>query len=193
MLGGELLQDAFFRGRVAGGGFGDDRQVELFEEDFAELLRGVDVELLAGELEDVRFDRFEALFQPLRNLIEHAGVEPDAGVLHRRKDVDEREFDVAGNVEHVAVLQAPLQFVGEAEGNVGVLAGVRGGLGHIHLAHGVGGGLVADEVRNRHHLVVEHRPGDIVEIVGLFGRHQVMSHHGVEKRTAHLQPMLREQ
>ena len=102
------------------------RQLELVEEDEAELLRGADHELLLGQLPDLALELDDLGLDAGGNGLELLRVELDALLLALPEDVHERELDLVHEVAQTALLdQRALVF------------------GQLVDEHGVGGELVA--------------------------------------------------
>ena len=112
---------------LAGGSFlGLVQQLQVIEEDLAELLWGGDVEGCAG----VGFDGFRELVDALlkidADILERAGIDGDALHFHADEDGEEGGFDLGKNRCHAAFREDGAEFCGELEGDVGVLGGVFG-------------------------------------------------------------------
>ena len=75
--------------------FFERRQLQLLEQDLAELLRRVDVELLAGQLEDPRGVARQLAFDVLRLRGQRGAVDADAGALDVGEHGDERHLELA--------------------------------------------------------------------------------------------------
>ena len=71
------------------------RQLQLVEQDLRELLGGVDVELLAGQLEDLRAARRQLALDVLRLRRERRAVHADARPFDRGEHRNERHLQVA--------------------------------------------------------------------------------------------------
>ena len=79
-------------------------ELELLEEDRAELLRRADHELLARELPDLALELDHLRPDPGRDRLELLRVELDAGLLGLAQDVHERQLDLVHQVGQAALL-----------------------------------------------------------------------------------------
>ena len=68
-------------------------QAQIGEENDAELLGRIDVEALAGQLEDALADACQLAAEPLRKSAQRSCVDADAGFLHAVEHGREREVD----------------------------------------------------------------------------------------------------
>ena len=93
VVGADRAQDLAV-GRVAGLPLAAGSQLELLEEDPAELQRRADHELLARELVGARLELLDAIGEPRGDLAHAVRVDPDARVLHRREHAGERKLDL---------------------------------------------------------------------------------------------------
>jgi hypothetical protein len=112
---------------LAGGGFlGLIEELEVLEEDLAELLGGGDVEGGAG----VGFDGFRELVDALleidADILKGSGVDGDAFHFHADEDGEERGFDFGKDGFHAAPGEDGAELCGELEGDIGVFGGVFG-------------------------------------------------------------------
>ncbi len=92
-LGGHVLQHIGVRGPRAGLGFAAAFQLELAEQDVAQLLGRADVEFLAGELVDLGFHLRLRLAEIVGQAAQQIGIDGDAFALHVGQDRDERAFE----------------------------------------------------------------------------------------------------
>ncbi len=153
----EALQSLGVGGVAAGlepAGLG---QVQLLEEDVAELLGRADVELVTDRLVDLLLDAADLLGQHRRELTQGTDVDGHAVELHAGQHRQERHLDVAEEAGHAQALQVRLQDVAQAARHVGVGAGEGCGLGDVHLVHGELGAaaLGAEDVRPVRHFDAE--------------------------------------
>ena len=93
VLGADRLQHARV-GREAGLAAALARQAELLEQDLAELLRRADHELLAGQREDLAFERRDLLAHALGDLRQAVDVQAHAEQLHLAQHGHERQLDL---------------------------------------------------------------------------------------------------
>ena len=96
----EHLDGGRRRSRLAG--LLERRQLQLLEQDLAELLRRVDVELLSGELEDARRIARQLLLDVLRLRGQRRAVDPDAGALDVGQHGQERHFQLAEHLRRAS-------------------------------------------------------------------------------------------
>ena len=68
-------------------------QAHFVEEDFAELLGGVDVEALGGLVVDALGEVVDFDGEAGGHVVEDGGIDADAGLLHAEEDGDEGEID----------------------------------------------------------------------------------------------------
>ena len=111
------------RGRARLAGLLQRRQLQLLEQDFAELLRRVDVELLACQLVDARGVLGELLFDVLRLRGERRAVDPDARALDVGEHRDQRHLEVAVDVFELVGHEQRRKPVGQLPREVGAFAG----------------------------------------------------------------------
>ena len=122
--GGEGLLVGFV---LAGFGFlGLIQELEVIEEDLAELFRGGDVERGAG----VGLDRFRELVYGLLEVdgygLEGFQIDGDSLHFHADEDGEEGRFDFEIDFFLATFLEERPEFLGELVGDVGVLGGVFG-------------------------------------------------------------------
>ena len=103
----------------------DDRVVQLLEEDVAELLRRVDVELRAGLFVDALLEVGELRAHRRRHLAQQIGVDADAALLHPREHGEERHLDASVDVDERGVAaQLGLEHFVQRDRDVGFIAEV---------------------------------------------------------------------
>ena len=182
--GGEFLQHV---GVGAGAALGslDDGELELFKQHGRKLLGRVGVEQPAGGGNDAVAEVVGVFAQLGFHLPQHLHVHGNAGAFHLGQHGHEGHFQLLQQVGKPLGGELLLQNVGQAEGQVGVLAGVRG---HHVNGHGVHGDLVfapADEVSNGDAAAIEELCGQAVELETRPGGVQhVGGNHGVKHRPA---------
>ena len=71
----------------------------------AELFRRVDVELLAGELDDPRAQSIDVSLRALANLVEVRNVDCGARALHRGEHRNERQVDLGVRAHRPVVFE----------------------------------------------------------------------------------------
>ena len=79
------------------------RQAQDLEQDMTELFGRVDVELLAGKLDDPRAQGIDVALRALADLVEVRDVDRGARALHRGKHRDKRQIDL-GVCAHQSVV-----------------------------------------------------------------------------------------
>jgi hypothetical protein len=90
---GQLLEDLLGRRRGPRlRGLPSGPEAQALEEDLAELHRGVDVERGAGERVDLPGERVELRLHLAAHRRERRAVDLDAGALHVREDLDQRQL-----------------------------------------------------------------------------------------------------
>ena len=107
-------------GRVAGLPLAAGRELELLEEDPAQLLRRTEDELLAREVVGTRLELLDPVVQAGSDLPHAVRVDAHAGVLHRREDDRERELDLAIQALRPALGDLREERLGEAASGLGV-------------------------------------------------------------------------
>ena len=127
VLVADLGEDAGV-GREAGFAAALAGQLELLEEDLADLLRRADRELLLGQLEDLLLQRLDPLAEAGADLGQALGVELQPLALHRRQHVDQRQLDLAQQLLQPQLLDARALDVGEGRDQPRLLGGVEPGL-----------------------------------------------------------------
>ena len=95
-------------------------ELELLEEDLAELLRRADHELLAGELPDLALELDDVGADAGGDDLQRLRVELDALLLGLAQDVDERELDLVHEVGQAALLDLRALALGELVDQDGV-------------------------------------------------------------------------
>ena len=154
-------------------------QLQLSEEDLAQLLGGGQVECVPHRFVCLLHQLNQALTQVAAHCLEHGCVQGDAPELHGHEDGGQGHLDIREQLPRGVALHVDEEAVPETEGHVGVGAGIGGGLLHRHPVHG---GLVAagaDELRDRGHLHAEEVQGQVLEADG-FVAQEVGSDHGVK-------------
>ena len=158
VLGGQLLQDLRVGARLAAGGLLERGQLQLVEQDLAELRAGADVELAPGQRVDLRLDRRQPLGELLREPAEERRRRPGCRPPPSRR----ARRSAAARARRRGPRALPRGPSGRgsprAARRVGVLAGVVGHLGHVDLVHRELVLPLADQVGDRDHRVVEQPP-----------------------------------
>jgi hypothetical protein len=131
---GELLQHFFVGGRRAARRLLHDRQLQLLEEDLADLLRRAEIEFAAGQLVRLPFE----LDEPRRDLValrvQQRVVDQHAGALHLAQHQRHRHLDLAIHaLEARFACDLRIEHVMQLQRDVGVFGRVRGGLVERHL------------------------------------------------------------
>ena len=95
MSAGEFGEDVFVGDVLAGAGFfGFIDELEVIEEDLAELFGGIEIEASACGGDDGGFELSDQGFEDAAGGAEDGGVDADAGGFHGGEDGEERGFDV---------------------------------------------------------------------------------------------------
>ena len=123
-------------GREAGLALAARRELELLEQDAADLLGRAEHELLARELVGPGFELLDPLAQARRDLAHPVLVDLDARDLHRGEHGRERELDLAVERLHAALAHAREERPGEPRG--------RGGAADERLGLLLGGRIGAE-------------------------------------------------
>ncbi len=182
--GGELVEHVAVGG-ASGAGLAAARQAQFLEEDLRQLLRGADVELLAGLLVNLLFELRHFLLEPLRHGAQRGHVEADALEFHLREHRDERHFDLREEVVHLLLAQLLVEDLGEPQRDVGVRAAVVADLPRRDAVHGDLLLALADEVGDRDHPVAQVIGREFVEPVSAaLGVEDVGGDHRVENDPA---------
>ena len=129
---GQLLEHAHI-GRRSGLGPFDHRQLEVREEHLSKLWRRVQVELPAGQLEDLRLDRAELPPEPDAHVPEERRIDQDADFLHPGQDAHERHLDLVHQLLKTRLLQLRFQLVRQAERGFRAEGGEASGIRDRHL------------------------------------------------------------
>src|SRR5690606_6084203 len=122
-LCGQLLQHARIRGRSRLR-LADDGQLQLVEQDRAQLRRGADVELLAGDLEDLLRRELQRALELPAHLGKEIAVDQDAVPLYLREHGQQRHLDLAEELHQLVALQLLGGSLLQPERQVGLLAAV---------------------------------------------------------------------
>ena len=127
VLVADLGEDAGV-GREAGFAATLAGQLELLEEDAADLLRRADRELLLGQLEDLPFEGVDPLAEAGADLGQALGVELQPLAFHRREDVDQRQLDLAQQRLQAELLDPRPLVLGQGGDEARLLGRVEPGL-----------------------------------------------------------------
>ena len=179
----------FLRGDVLSGlrllGLGVN--LEAVEEHFAHLAGRGDVEHFAGQAVDVLFDVAEAVGEVCRCLAQGFGVYAHAVALQVDEHGHQGHLHVAQQGLGARLFKFLVQHVPEAEGDVGILAGVAVDVGGREVGHGLlAPALVAQQFFDVDGAVVQVDFGQVVHVVAQLGLEDVVGQHGVEQRTPDL-------
>ena len=156
-------------------------KLQLVEEDHRELLRGVDVERLAGKLEDLRAPRSQLGVDACRLACERGLIDSNAVPLDVRKHRHERKLHVAEQRLEAILAQATAQRLGELPREIGALAGEaeQRRCGQVRQRDGLLPG--AADVFLRERLVAQMLERDLLDGVARPGRiEHVAREHRVE-------------
>ncbi len=142
---------------------------------------------------DVRLHPLEPRLDLLSHSLKEVSVQPDAVVLHLEQHAEQRNLKTPVKVPKPVLLEFRRHFLGEAKGEVGVLAGIGGGRLHRHMGEGDRLDTLPAEigVLDRHQVEIFQR--HVVEAVARPARiDQVGGDHGVENLAADAHARLRE-
>ena len=111
---------------MAAFGLGAGLQAELFEQDRAELLGGVDLEFVARVFVDRRAEGVELGLQLGGGGAQQRGIELDAVGFHVGEHPDERHFDPAQQIVEAAVGEVFAEVAGQRRQRGGAVGGGGG-------------------------------------------------------------------
>ncbi len=182
---GQLLQHLFVGRRRAAGGLLDHRQLELREEDLADLLGRVQVERLAGQSVGLLLERQQALAQLGALPGQALGIDQHAVALHLLQHDGGRHLDLPVDVAQLVVLgHLGIQRAMQAQRDVGILGGVFGGAVERHFIEADLRRALAAHLFVGDGLEVQHALGQCVHaMVAVRGQH-VRLQHGVMRDAA---------
>ncbi len=187
ILLGQFGQHAFGGGRLATGGLGDHRAAELVVENRAELLGRAEVEFLASDVERLAFQLHQLVAQLDALLAEQLCIDQRAVALDARQHRHQRHLDLGQHPEQRwRLFQLAEQGLVQAQGDVGVLGGIRAGLFDGDLVEGQLLGALAGDVLEADGAAAEVLERQAVHVVaGGGGVQHVGFEHGVEGHAAH--------
>ena len=139
--------------------------LELVEQELAELLGAVRVEVRPGDRADGLLEALDVAAPLLGHLLEELAVDPDALFLHVGEDHQERHLDVVVERADSGLVEPREEELGDATREVGVLAGVFAHVLHGHEVHRHLVLAASDELLRPHLLVVEVAERERVEPV----------------------------
>ena len=176
----EFDEHVLGRRRLAFRRFANDRQLQLVEQDFLQLLRGAEVERSASEIVRLLFERLHFLREFLALLGEHVPVEQHARFLHPEQHRDQRLLDVGIDLpERFYLAEFLPQRLVQLQRDVGVLGRVRRGRVDVDLVERQLLRALAGDVFVMNRLAAEVKPGHRIHVVA--GRDAVQ-HVGLEHR-----------
>ena len=166
----------------------DDRQLQLLEQQLAELNPRVDVELAAGDLKDLPLQPHDPLVELAGQLAQPRHIDADAVELHLGQHVDQRHLQVGEQLVQAAALSAA------ARARSASRSGTSASSAAYCVISGTGTSSIrfwflprADELVDRDRLVAEMAAGHVVHVVAPLARiEQVVGHHRVERDAAQL-------
>ncbi len=190
---GQLLQHLFVGRRRTAGGLLDDRQLELREEDLADLLGRVQIERLAGQRIGLLLELQQALAQPGALSGQALGIDQHAVALHLLQHDGGRHLDLLVDVAQLVVLgHLGIQRAVQAQRDVGVLGGVFCGAVERHLIEADLRRALAADLFVGDGLQVQHALGQRIHaVVAVRGQH-VRLQHGVVRDAAQCDAMVGE-
>ena len=150
---------------------------------FAELVPRIDVELAAGDLEDLALQPHDPVVELAGQLAQPGHIDADAVEFHLRQHFDQRHFEVGEQL--VQASAPPAAAPGSRISRSGTSASsaaywvISGDRDFVHplllLA-------AADELVDRDRLVAEMAAGQVVQVVAPLARiEQIVGHHRVER------------
>jgi len=141
------------------------RDLQLLEQDRAELLRGSDVERLAREIVDAPLQARRRIVDLAREDEKLRGIDRDAGGLHLGQDRRERDFDVPVQRELVALFELCPHDGNQLERGIGIGGSVvreravEIGDGRVARAREIPRGWI-EQMRGDHRIVGVRTGGD---------------------------------
>ena len=187
LLGGGVLP--------RGGALGFRVEAHALEENRAHLSRRLNIKLLACQLPYLALEHLQLILEARAYGFQGLGVEADACALHLREHCHEGHLRLREEVVGALVAEHGKEDVVEAQGDVGILGGVRAYALHCHLAHRelfLAALLRAYELVDVDCAVTQVGLGQIVHTVVHLGLQDVVCDHGVEHRAAHLDAVVGE-
>ena len=188
---GQLLQH-FFVGRwCASGGLLDDRQLQLAEEDFADLLRRAEVELAAGQFIGLLLELHQAGPEFARLLVQLLDVDQHAVALDLLQHDLGRQLDLFVDMGQAGILEHVRQHgLVQAQGDVGILGRVFLGALELHLVEADHVGALAAHVHERNRGVAEVAHRHRVHVVRLVRFEHIRLQQGVVHDALQRDPMV---
>ena len=187
LAGGEIVQQARARFPLPRLGLAAAGQLEVVEQEFAELLGRSEIELVPGEIVDLRFEPRHALPERRRQPRQDVSVDLDSRAFHVRQHAHQRPLQRLVHAGHALRCEAGLQCHPQAQRDVGILAGVFGRLLERHLREGLVGLLrtrrMLEHLRERHARVLENALRQRVHaVLAAPGIQGIGEQHGVVER-----------
>lgn len=143
-----------------------------------------DVERVAGNLVDLRLERFEALGVPLAQFAEPLNIDADAAIFQLGENLDQRHLHVAKQPIESGFNEPCFQDWPHPEGHNRILARIVRHLPDGHFVHPLLALACADERLDLDRLMTQVSPRQLVEpVVALARGQQVAGDHRVERQT----------
>ena len=138
------------------------------------------------------FEGLQSRAEVVAGLSEGFGVEAHAVLFYASENGQEGHFDFRKHVGHVALGHLFAQDRVEAQGDIGIFAGVVADFARSEVAHVFLLATGADEFLNVDGAVVEIGLGEVIHVVALLGFHDIVRQHGVEELAFHLDAVVGE-
>ncbi len=135
------------------------RQLQILEQNVAQLLRRADVERLARQRVDLAGEPRDLAFHQPREPLQLRRIDADAGPLHARQHAGQRQFDGGVQFAQAARIHRRRELLTDFERDIGMLLGRRAQL-QIEaparlLVQRAARGVGVQQKRVEHHVVVE--------------------------------------
>jgi len=150
-------------GRVAGLGPLADRKAQVLEQDFRQLLRSVEVELLACDLLHLRLDRGQLPGELFLHLFEIRHVDRDALRLHVGEHAGERQLDLVEQVVDSEIAHLGLESRPQVEDRFRAASGELGRFVLTHRRRFARGAARAEQLLGAHQLHGEELSREILQ------------------------------
>ena len=183
MQGGQVFEHIGGGGPLAGLGFLAALEAHLFEQDRADLPRGLHVEFVTGEFVKLGLEPGHFLRKGVGHARERVAVDLDAVHLHLREDRDHRAFHGLVDGGDAGAVQLGFEGQPEAQGDIRILGCIGGGILDRDLVKSDRGFSGAEQRFDRDRRVVEIAFGEDIHAVVMFaGMERVGHQHGVVDR-----------
>ena len=165
MILGQFGQDLDISG-PAGFGLPALGQLELLEQNLAQLLRRSNIERPTGQFVDDRFQILQLGGHVRRQGIEKIGVDADAGLLHVDQNLQQGHFHVPEQFFLLGFGNHRQQFFTKPQGDVRILGGIDRGFVDVDLLEADPLAAAAGHFRIADRSVAEQFAGQIVQTMG---------------------------